>query len=453
MSTICALSTANAEGGISIVRMSGENSIEIADKIFKAFSKIPVKDMKGHTCAYGRIYDEDKIIDDVVLTVFVAPKSYTGEDTVEISCHGGIYVTRKVIEICIKNGAEPAQAGEFTKRAFLNGKLSLTQAEAVMDIISAQGELTLNSANATHNGALFNKINDVAGSLTKALGELAAWVDYPEEDLPEVENDTLLCTIQTALKQLKTILKNYDNGMLLKNGIDTAIVGKPNVGKSTLMNMLLGFDRCIVTDIAGTTRDVIEETAKIGDYILKLSDTAGIRESQDKVENIGIEIAQKKLNEAILVLAVFDSSEKLCSEDVQLLESISVKRAIVILNKSDLESQISKEDILKYCNNIVEISAKNSQGLDNLCECISKVLEIDKISGQDNIFANERQKSCTINAVKSLEKAEQTLSIGMTLDAVTVEIDEALQSLLELTGEKASEKVVDEVFSKFCVGK
>lgn len=453
MSTICALSTANAEGGISVIRMSGEKSIDIADRIFKAFSKIPVKDMKGHTCAYGRIYDEDKIIDDVVLTVFIAPKSYTGEDTVEISCHGGIYVTRKVVEVCIKNGAEPAQAGEFTKRAFLNGKLSLTQAEAVMDIISAQGELTLNSANSTHSGALFNKISSVAGSLTKALGELAAWVDYPEEDLPEVENDTLLCTIKTALDELKTILRNYDNGMLLKNGIDTAIVGKPNVGKSTLMNMLLGFDRCIVTDIAGTTRDVIEETARIGDYILKLSDTAGIRESHDKVENIGIEIAHKKLTDAILVLAVFDSSTQFNNDDIELLKNISDKRAIVILNKSDLESCISKEDILPYCKNIVEISAKNSQGFDSLCNCISKVLEIDRISGQDNLFANKRQKNCVLNAVGSLEKAEETLNIGMTLDAVTVEIDEALQSLLELTGEKASEKVVDEVFSKFCVGK
>lgn len=453
MSTICALSTANAEGGISVIRMSGEKSIDIADRIFKAFSKIPVKDMKGHTCAYGRIYDEDKIIDDVVLTVFIAPKSYTGEDTVEISCHGGIYVTRKVVEVCIKNGAEPAQAGEFTKRAFLNGKLSLTQAEAVMDIISAQGELTLNSANSTHSGALFNKISSVAGSLTKALGELAAWVDYPEEDLPEVENDTLLCTIKTALDELKTILRNYDNGMLLKNGIDTAIVGKPNVGKSTLMNMLLGFDRCIVTDIAGTTRDVIEETARIGDYILKLSDTAGIRESHDKVENIGIEIAHKKLTDAILVLAVFDSSTQFNNDDIELLKNISDKRAIVILNKSDLEICISKEDILPYCKNIVEISAKNSQGFDSLCNCISKVLEIDRISEQDNLFANERQKNCVLNAVGSLEKAEETLNIGMTLDAVTVEIDEALQSLLELTGEKASEKVVDEVFSKFCVGK
>ena len=267
MSTICAISTPNAVGGISVIRISGNDAVNISEKIFVPFSKKPVSQMCGHTCAYGKIVFNGRIIDDALLTVFLAPKSYTGENVAEISCHGGIFVTKEVLRACIASGAEPAEPGEFTKRAFLNGKLSLTQAEAVMDVISAEGKQALNSANLAHEGVLFKKIKSTTDDLVKILAELAAWVDYPEEDLPSVENDALAASLNTAISQLGQILSDYDSGLIFRNGVDTAIVGRANVGKSSLMNMLLGFDRSIVTDIAGTTRDVIEESARLGEVV------------------------------------------------------------------------------------------------------------------------------------------------------------------------------------------
>lgn len=259
MSTICAVSTPLAQGGLSVIRISGDKAIEIAEKIFLPFGNKKVKTMLGHTCAYGRIVnpENNRQIDDAVLTVFIAPKSYTGENTAKISCHGGVYITKEILRLCLAQGAVLAEKGEFTKRAFLNGKLSLTQAESVMEIISAQGEYTLRSANLTREGRLFKEISAAVQELVRILGELAAWVDYPEEDLPDIEESALSDSVEQVLKVIKRILNDYDNGILLRNGVDTVIAGKPNVGKSTLMNMLLGYDRSIVTDIAGTTRDVM----------------------------------------------------------------------------------------------------------------------------------------------------------------------------------------------------
>ena len=271
MKDICAVSTPLAEGGISVIRISGENAISIGAKVFKPLSCKSVENMAGYSCAYGKIVDKNgREVDDGVLTVFRAPRSYTGENVCEISCHGGIYVTKKVLRLCIEQGAELAQRGEFTKRAFLNGKLSLTQAEGVMETISAQGEYALNSANLTKEGRLFRLISDMSRKFVTILGELAAWVDYPEEDLPEISEDNLRESLKNALAGLDKIIADHDSGMILKNGVDTVIAGKPNVGKSTLMNMLLGYDRSIVTNVAGTTRDVIEESAKLGELILKL---------------------------------------------------------------------------------------------------------------------------------------------------------------------------------------
>lgn len=458
MKDICAVSTPLAEGGISVIRISGDNAIEIAAKVFKPLTCKSVEDMAGYTCAYGNIYDgenSDKIIDDGVLTIFRAPKSYTGENVAEISCHGGIFVTKKVLRLCIKNGAELAQRGEFTKRALLNGKMSLTQAEAVMETISAQGEYALASANLTREGKLFKSISGVSQKLVKILGELAAWVDYPEEDLPEVEENNLRNSLENAVAVTEKILDDYDNGMILKNGIDTCIAGKPNVGKSTFMNMLLGYDRSIVTDVAGTTRDVIEETAKMGEFLLKLSDTAGIRQTEDTVEKIGVEIARKKLENAMLVMEVFDTSRPLDNEDIELLECVKNlgKRTIIILNKSDLESKIDKEFFRKYSNNIVEISAKNDEGRESVQAAVESLFGFGNYDADSTVFANERQKSCAEKADKYLKMALESLNFGETLDAVTVMIDYAANALLELTGEKATETVVDEVFSKFCVGK
>ena len=456
MKDICAVSTPLAEGGISVIRISGENAISIGAKVFKPLSCKSVENMAGYTCAYGKIVDKNgREVDDGVLTVFRAPKSYTGENVCEISCHGGIYVTKKVLRLCIEQGAELAQRGEFTKRAFLNGKLSLTQAEGVMETISAQGEYTLNSANLTKEGRLFRLISDMSRKFVTILGELAAWVDYPEEDLPEISEDNLRESLKNALAGLDKIIADHDSGMILKNGVDTVIAGKPNVGKSTLMNMLLGYDRSIVTNVAGTTRDVIEESAKLGELILKLSDTAGIHETDDEVEKIGVDIAKKKLKNAMLVIEVFDISRELDEEDLELLEYVKRlgKKVIIVLNKSDLENVVERSQLEKYSDYVIEISAKLDEGREELQKATEKLLGIGGYDADSTIFANERQISCAERARKYLAIALESLDMGETLDAVTVMIDNGANALLELTGEKATEAVVDEVFSKFCVGK
>ena len=451
MSTVCAVSTPLSEGAISLIRMSGSESVQIADRVFRSFSGKKVSDMPGHTCAYGKICDGEKTVDDVLLTVFRAPRSYTGEDTVEISCHGGIFVTKKILSLLISKGAEPAAPGEFTKRAFLNGKLGLTQAEAVMDIISSEGERALYLANNMRDGAVFKKITKIRESLVSLLGSLAAWVDYPEEDLPEVEVSSIEQTVLNALRELEVLIKSYDDGLIFKEGVETAIIGSPNVGKSSLMNMLLGFDRSIVTDIEGTTRDVIEESARIGDVTLRLCDTAGIRETSDTVENLGVSLAKKKLEGARLIIAVFDASRNLSEDDKKILAEVSSKNTLVVLNKTDLAAKLSEKDFNGF--ETVEISVKEQRGLDELKESVLKVLGADSFSSQENFFASQRQKNCAEKACSYLSDALSAVRFGETLDAVTVMIDEALSCLLELTGEKASEAVVDEVFSRFCVGK
>ena len=456
MKDICAVSTPLAEGGISVIRISGEKAISIGAKVFKPLSCKSVENMAGYSCAYGKIVDKNgREVDDGVLTVFRSPKSYTGENVCEISCHGGIYVTKKVLRLCIEQGAELAQRGEFTKRAFLNGKLSLTQAEGVMETISAQGEYALNSANLTKEGRLFRLISDMSRKFVTILGELAAWVDYPEEDLPEISEDNLRESLKNALAGLDKIIADHDSGMILKNGVDTVIAGKPNVGKSTLMNMLLGYDRSIVTNVAGTTRDVIEESAKLGELILKLSDTAGIHETDDEVEKIGVDIAKKKLKNAMLVIEVFDISRELDEEDKELLEYVKKlgKKVIIVLNKSDLENVVERSQLEKYSDYVIEISAKLDEGREELQKATEKLLGIGGYDAVSTIFSYERQIACAERAKKYLAMALESLDMGETLDAVTVMIDNGANALLELTGEKATEAVVDEVFSKFCVGK
>ena len=324
-----------------------------------------------------------------------------------------------------------------------------------METISAQGEYALNSANLTKDGRLFRLISDMSRKFVTILGELAAWVDYPEEDLPEISEDNLRESLKNALAGLYKIIADHDSGMILKNGVDTVIAGKPNVGKSTLMNMLLGYDRSIVTNVAGTTRDVIEESAKLGELILKLSDTAGIHETDDEVEKIGVDIAKKKLKNAMLVIEVFDISRKLDEEDLELLEYVKKlgKKVIIVLNKSDLENVVERSQLEKYSDYVIEISAKLDEGREELQKAAEKLLGIGGYDADSTIFANERQIACAERARKYLAMALESLDMGETLDAVTVMIDNGANALLELTGEKATEAVVDEVFSKFCVGK
>ncbi|MDO5560381.1 MAG: tRNA uridine-5-carboxymethylaminomethyl(34) synthesis GTPase MnmE [Oscillospiraceae bacterium] len=453
MSTIAAISTPNAVGGISVIRISGEDAISIADIVFKSFSGAALSSMKGYTCAYGEVKKEDQKIDDVIATVFRNPKSYTGEDIVEISCHGGLYITRQILRIILENGAVLAQPGEFTKRAFLNGKMSLTQAEAVMDVISAGSKNELRHAVALKDGAMFKKISGIRQDITRILGDLAAWADYPEDDIPYVEPDKLLAELEQISCALTVLSQTYDYGKLIRDGIKTVIVGRPNVGKSTLMNCMSGYERSIVTNIPGTTRDIVEEHIKIGDLTLALSDTAGIRETDDVIEKKGVEIAIEKISQADLVLAVFDVSQVLSDDDRKIIDSVKNKNVIIILNKTDKEPLLDESYFDSVFSYIVHISAKNSEGLDELQKYLEQMFINEEIEADNSILANERQKICVDCCLKSVNEAADVLRNGESLDAVTVIIDEALENLLKLTGESVTESVVNEVFSRFCVGK
>lgn len=454
MPTIAAISTPRAAGGISVIRISGPGALEAAGKIFIPVSagKAP-SEMEGYTCAYGKITDGENIIDDVVLTVFRAPKSYTGEDTAEISCHGGIYVSEKILRLIYENGVSPAGPGEFTKRAFLNGKLSLIQAEAVMDVISAKGEASLRAASALREGALFRRIGAVKTDLLKLSGELAAWADFPEDDIPGVEDGAVLTALNSGLDRLYALYNSYDGGRIIREGIDAVIAGKPNAGKSSLMNLLSGSERSIVADTEGTTRDIIEETVRLGDLILRLSDTAGLRGASDAIEKAGVKKAEDKINAAELVLAVFDGSSPLSCEDLSLIESLKNKNAVALINKSDLPQLIDFDFISERFEYKALISAKENTGVDSLKKEIERLFKTGLIDVSEGILANERQRACVSSAIQPLEEAIKALKSGITLDAVTILIDQALNSLLELTGERVTDAVADEIFASFCVGK
>lgn len=450
--TIAAVSTPRGAGGIAVIRISGDKAFSICDSIFLSGNKKP-SDMDGYTCAYGKIEYNGEFFDDCVLTIFRAPKSYTGEDVAEISCHGGIFVTEKILGLIYSLGARPAEAGEFTKRAFLGGKMNLIEAEAVMDIISAQGNASLRSAAALKKGALFARIHEISERLLKLLGELAAWNDYPEEDLPEISEDSMTETLCGVKLMLENVLSGYDCGRIIRSGIDTAIIGKPNVGKSTLMNLLSGCERSIVTDIAGTTRDIVEESVRLGDIVLRISDTAGIRITDDIVEGAGVKKAEEKLDTAQLILAVFDNSRELSSEDREICERCSEKNSVAVINKTDLPNKLNEEFISSKFPFVVRISAKNGNGANELQKVITDIFNISSIDYDTGIIANERQRDCVKNALNSLNESIAALKFGSTLDAVTILIDESENFLLELTGERVSEAVVNEVFSHFCVGK
>lgn len=453
MSTIVAISTPNAVGGIAVIRISGEGAIDVAKRIFTPFGDKNVEDMAGYTCAYGIAHDGGQRIDDCILTIFRAPHSYTGEDTAEFSCHGGLFVSKKVMRCALKNGAVPAEAGEFTKRAFLNGKLDLTQAEAVMDVISAKGDLELKMAENLREGAVFKSAKKCSERLLKLLSGLAAWTDYPDEDIPEVAPDVILSELEAIKSDLSALVADYDRGRIVREGVATAIVGRPNVGKSTLFNCLSGCERSIVTDIAGTTRDAVEESVRMGDITLRLSDTAGIRETDDIIEEIGVDIAWKMVDSSELVLAVFDGSCPLTADDLKLVQKINNKKSVAVINKSDEETLIEEAELQKHFQQLVYISAKENQGIKNLENAIKAVFELNSDSFSAVTVANERQKICIEKALESVENALSAISYGEMLDAVNVLIDEAEQSLLELTGERITDAVVDEVFSRFCVGK
>lgn len=453
MSTIAAIATPNAAGGIGIIRISGEEAINITDKCFKAYSGKKISDMKGYTASYGQIFEENSPVDEAVVIVYRAPKSYTGENVCEICCHGGLYIMQKVLRIIFSLGAVPASAGEFTKRAYLNGKMDLAQAESVMNIISASGEAALNAARNTLKGNVSKKIGEICSSLISAAAALAAWSDYPDEDIPAVTSGELSITLSKSLNELQKLMERYDSGKAVTEGVNTVICGKPNVGKSTLMNVLSGTARSIVTSVAGTTRDVVEETVRVGDILLRLADTAGIHETADEVESIGVDMAKERIETADLVLAVFDVSRKLDNEDKLLLNLCRDKRSLGIVNKSDLAPLFSEDDIKEYIPETVTLSAKNEESLESIKTSLEKILGTEGLDFSQELLAAGRQYDCVKKASECIREALDAISMGLTVDAVNVSIDCAIEQLLTLTGKKASEEIVNEVFSKFCVGK
>lgn len=450
--TIAAIATPLGEGGISVIRISGEDAITVAQKCFFAFSGEKLSDLKGYQAAYGKITDNlGNTLDDAVALVFRAPKSYTGENTVEISCHGGTVVARQILRRVLECGATLATGGEFTKRAFLNGKLDLTKAESVMGLISARSDAAAKISRGAREGRISRDTQDILNKLLETAASLAAFADYPDEDIPNLTQENFAELLNECTCKCEKLISTYDTGRIIREGINCAIVGKPNVGKSTLMNMLCGSDRSIVTDIAGTTRDIVETTINIGDVILNLADTAGIHETDDTVEKFGVTRAKEKIDNAELLLAVFDNSVPLDNDDKELIRSISNKKCIVILNKTDLSPAFDKEDLGDF--DIIEISAKSGIGYKELTKAINHICKTDMLSPDDTVLINERQRDCVCRALGAVHAASEALLCGMTLDAVGVCVDDAIASLLELTGKRVTNEVCDEIFKRFCVGK
>ena len=452
--TIAAIATGEAVGGIGVIRISGDDARGIADKVFRSQSGATMRESKGYRAHYGHVYDHTGWEDEAVALVFAAPHSYTGEDVVELHCHGGLTTTRMALRACISAGASPAEAGEFTRRAFENGKLSLTQAEAVMAIISAEGRQAACAAQSAHDGRLATRVRDITAQLTTLAGKLAAWCDFPdEEDIPAVTAKELESGLGEAAEKLERLVKEGESGAMLRGGIDTVICGKPNVGKSTLMNLLAGCEKSIVTDIPGTTRDIVEEKISIGGCVLRLSDTAGIHDTDDKIETIGVDRAKKRLAECALMIAVFDGSHALDSDDIALLEQIGNKPCVAVVNKNDKGILIDKQYIESKIQHTVYISAASGDGIDALEKAILQVTELDKLNTSAGIIINERQISCAMRAYDAVREALDAVLSGMTFDAVNVSICDAIDCLLELSGDRVTDRVVDEVFSHFCVGK
>ena len=450
--TIAAISTPKGEGGISVIRISGSDAISIADRCFSAVSGKKLCDMKGYTAAFGAaVRGDGSRIDEAVALVFRAPKSYTGEDVVEISVHGGIIPARECLKSVFEAGAQSAGAGEFTKRAFLNGKMDLAEAESVIEIIGAKNAAALRIASGAKEGRIGKDIEKITEKLLFTASSLAAYSDFPDEDIEGLDSEHFSAMIEQSEAAVEKLISTFGNGQAVLLGVPAAIVGKPNVGKSTLMNMLSGNERSIVTKHAGTTRDIVETQVNIGDITLVLSDTAGIRETDDEIESIGVNRAVKQLDAAALVLAVFDTSKPFDSEDKRIIDLIKDKNCIAVLNKSDLPIAADCANLSDF--DTVSVSAKLGKGMEELCGKIVEACGAAALSPDDTVLLNERQYSCAVRAKNAIVEAKAAFDSGVTLDAVTVLIDEAINALLELSGKRATGEVVEEIFKNFCIGK
>ena len=455
-STIAAIATAPGAGGIAVVRLSGPESYAVAARVFRpANPDRTVAGAKGYTALFGTFLEGEDAFDEGVALFFRAPHSYTGEDVVELSCHGGSAVARRLVESCIEAGAAPAAPGEYTRRAFLNGKLSLTQAEAVMDLVSADGRQGAALANASLGGALARKIAAEKEALTSLQAHLAAWVDFPEEDVPELDEHHLQAVLGSVKDELDVLIRNYDAGAVLREGVDCAIVGRPNAGKSTLLNLLAGFDRAIVTPVAGTTRDVVEQAVRLGDIRLNLFDTAGLRDTEDVIEAEGIRRSWRKLDEAGLVLAVFDAAQPLSDDDLELARKCRGRPAIAVLNKQDLagETDVPRGTLEPYFKKIVPMCARDAVGLQTLTDAVADLLGTAQLDPEAAQLCSARQLAAATRARDALAEAIAARQNGFGLDAAAVCLTDALQALFDLTGENASDATIEEVFETFCVGK
>ena len=455
MSTIVAISTAPGIGGIGIVRMSGEKTFEILKKIFIPKNKKNIEKIKGYSIKYGNIVDEkNNIIDEVLVSYFKSPKSYTTENMCEINSHGGIVILNKILEVCITNGAVIAEPGEFTKRAFLNGRIDLTQAEAVIDIINSKTDKEARVSLNQLEGKFSNNIKDIKKDILSIMADIEASIDYPEYDIEETTNSKILMILDKIDDKLIYLENSFYNGKILRDGISTVILGRPNAGKSSLLNLILNEERAIVTDIEGTTRDTIEEYIQINGIPLKIIDTAGIRNSKDKVEEIGVKKAKELAEKSDIILAIFDVSRELNEEDLDILNIIKNRNSIIILNKIDLNRKVNLKEI-KDCNKtIVEMSTKTGIGKDKLFEEISKIFNLNEIANDGEIIvSNQRHKFLIKNARKNVELSRDAIKNNMPIDIISSSIRQILEDLGEITGETVTEDIINEIFSKFCLGK
>ena len=467
--TIAAISTAMSNSGIGIVRMSGEEAVTIADRIYKGKKGKKLSEQPSHTIHYGYIADGEDTIDEVLVMLMRGPHSYTGEDTVEINCHGGVYVVRRILETVIKYGARPAEPGEFTKRAFLNGKMDLSQAEAVGDLISSKNEYALRSSVSQLKGNIKTEIQKIREEILYHTAFIETALDDPEHISVDGYGEKLEEVVEEHMKSLKHLLSTCNDGRMIKEGIKTVIVGKPNAGKSSLLNVLLGEERAIVTEIAGTTRDVLEEHMNLQGISLNIVDTAGIRDTEDVVEKIGVDRAIENAKDADLIMYVIDASAPLDENDDDIMRMIHGRKAIILLNKADLSTILGKDEIKKKYDSenknaeneetadypaIIEISAKNGQGIDELEQTLKEMFFEGKLSFNDEIYiTNVRHKTALNNAYEALKKVKESIDMGMPEDFYSIDLMDAYEELGSITGETIGEDLVNEIFSKFCMGK
>ena len=451
---ICAISTASGNAGIGIVRISGEGTFDIIGKIFRPINNN--NEIKGYRIKYGNIYDGEKVVDEVLVSYFVGPKSYTREDMCEINTHGGIIVEKKILELCLKNGCELAKPGEFTKRAFLNGRIDLSQAEAIINLINSKTDKEANESINQLEGNLSRDIGEIEQNLLNTLTAIEVSIDYPEYDIDELEGRDEFKELVESQNKLIKLEKSFEVGKILKDGISTAIIGKPNAGKSSLLNAILKEDRAIVSNIEGTTRDTIEEFVNINGVPLKIVDTAGIRDTDNEIEKIGVEKARKIALNADLVILIFDITKKLNAEDLELLNDVKDKQVIILLNKVDLKEDNSEllSLVEKYNKPIFKISAKNNYGLDKLYSEIEKMFNLDQIStNNETTITNERHKIQIVKAKENINKAIDSINNNMPIDISSIYIRQALSDLGEITGKNVSEDIINDIFKNFCLGK